>query len=262
MIRVTRQARIPSLRFSSARACGALILALGVSACGSGGPASPGLSFERLRCEQPVLELQQGEDRQRQGNITIVASVEMPACERFWRVRYETAQEGVGRTLLRSTRFDDGLTPYDRHEQEVFDIFGEDFDMVFRITNQSQRVFRGAGAVWQATVNTMTVDSQADGLLGLVVLPGQTGELRVSLPVSKEREGSVYSFFLYDVVLDRDDTGETTELGNYEWYYTVRYQTLEGPPAELNACRRRHGPQADLRPVIVRELGPDRCLNT
>ena len=114
--------------------------------------------------------------------------------------------------------------------------------MVFSITNQSERVFRGQGAVWSVSRDGSALPVSADGLLTLTILPGRTSELAVGgipLPVrGVGTEGSVYVVSLIDLVTDRDAAGVATQRASYEWMYALEWQEVEPPDDVLQADHR------------------------
>ena len=230
------------------------------TACASAPPPPPPVSTEPLRCEQPVLviEEEQTPARQVQADITIVASIDAPECERAVEVRHEHRNPGLTEFL---TGPDNRQFYQTRFETEVLRIAADGFAMEFTITNQTERVFRGEGAVWAVIRDGNSLPVTADGLVTLTVLPGRSGTLRVSgipLPVAGQgTEESVYVLSLYDVVTRRDEAGNPAGRSNFEWIYALRYQNIEQGDPDNRACN-VIAETPELR-RLVQDAGSERC---
>ena len=216
----------------------ALIALCALPACfgiGRGGPP-PVAPIAGPACEQPLLELvpEPGRAaRQTFGQITITANPVMPECERWTRVTGERKElfnlMGPNRNVIEIT------------EREYLRV-GSTFDIEFTITNQDpNRVFRPGGAVWEVLVddNMVGVDDagNSDNLVNLAIPPGRTRNLSVegiAYP-SLADEGTSFSFGLYDVIIQQDETGQVTQRETYMWTYTLRYRTVDQPPTNRAA---------------------------
>ena len=206
------------------------IVAAAGSCASAGGSPAPAVSLgsQPLVCDQPVMDNQQGSPaRQVQGSVAVQASITVPQCERVVRVHNRPTQAlisiGMG-----------GRTNYHRTEQDVYRVEGETATLTFTITNQSERVFRGRGSLWEATINGVVTPIQLPGLLTLTILPGRSQDIAVR--GIRLTEGT-YTFALYDVPVARDEAGEVAQVGNFEWLYGLEYERVEGPPAETRRCR-------------------------
>ena len=211
--------------------CGMTSIALVVAAAGgcAGGPppATVSVGNQPLVCDQPVLELQQGISAlQVQGSVAVQASATVPQCERVVRVQHQPVESLI--------TFGDRVN-YNRTEQDVYQMEGaETATLTLAITNQSERVFRGRGSLWEASINGVVAPIQMPGLLTLTILPGRSQNITVR---GIRLTPGVYEFALYDVPVERDEAGEVAQVGNFQWLYGLEYERVEGPPAETRRCR-------------------------
>jgi hypothetical protein len=103
-----------------------------------------------------------------------------------------------------------------------------------KISNQMDRVFRGAGVVPQFNVGgnvVSTEQSQYLELSGLMIPPRNEASVHVSGPaLSSLANGTKIGLFLYDIPIKIDAAGNITQKENFEWYYSYSTQpvTKEG----------------------------------
>ena len=195
-------------------------------------------SVAPLRCEEPSLVvLPETPARQQRGDITVVAAADLPQCELATRVTF--TPRGASMREMIELAVDDSRVPMTRAEQPQYMLStADEFAMILSVTNGSDRVFRADNSVWAVSIDGSLVPSESEaGLASLIVLPGQTRQFRIpGISLNREWQGGVYAFQLYDVPTARDEAGSVTSRDNFEWYYTLSYQTLETPPAENKTC--------------------------
>lgn len=188
-------------------------------------------------CEQPVLEiLPESPSIQTHGSITIDATIVVPQCRPVVYVSSEVveAPPTLGDLLSSLTSSPDEPTyMYKIVEEEALE--ADDIRLEFTITNQSQRVFRPDGAIWQVLLsgNVLSEDlaGNAASLLNMVLAPGQNRTVSVNginHPGTAD-DGAIFAFSLYDVVVERDDAGAIVQRNSFEWFYSLRYESIEQP---------------------------------
>ena len=229
----------------------ALVVAAAGGCAGGPPPATVSVGSQPLVCDQPVAELQQGISAlQVQGSVAVQASVAVPQCERAVRVQHQPVESLI--------TFGDRVN-YDRTEQDVYRMEGgETATLTLAITNQSERVFRGRGSLWEASINGVVAPTQLPGLLTLTILPGRSQDITVR---GIRLTPGVYDFALYDVPVERDEAGGVAQVGNFVWTYGLEYERREGPPAETRTCRVTAAESEVRRNYFVanREEDPNSC---
>jgi len=199
----------------------------------------PVLSTIAEPCEQPVLDLlPESPSIQTHGSITIDVAIVVPECQPVIYVKSKIIEKpptaGQLLTSLISTSSDDPTYIYEIKEEEALRV-SEYLQLEFTITNQSERVFRPQGAVWQALLSGTVLSEDRAGdakpLLNMVLAPGQNRTVyvnRIYHPGTAD-DGAVFAFSLYDVVVDRDVAGIPVQRSSFEWFYSLRYQSIEQP---------------------------------
>ena len=128
------------------------------------------------------------------------------------------------------------------------------FDLSLTIVNQSQRVFRGAGAVisYQVDGQEAAWDTEGDSrevFLRTQILPGQQRQVRLrDIDHTGIADGATVGLYLYDVVTERDDAGEPLVRSNFEWFFAMTRSTVTGPGSEAT-CNRPLTSFAPARPM-------------
>ena len=234
-------------------ALGGTVLTL---ACSTGTLGTSTPVAETVVCQEPVLELAESEGAAVQtiGDITITASTRMPRCEEVVRVSHETRSPSFGERLRAPDNSSQGyLTRREevdlalaRRSDQGDVILDENFDLLLSVTNQSQRVFRAEGAVFEYQIDGRTEAVSRDryaSFLGATILPGQARDFPIALPHTRIDASSVVSVFVYDVTVERDDAGIPTRRGNFDWMFTLNYFRREGTGAvrECNLPRMSTG---------------------
>lgn len=212
-------------------------LALG-AACAT--TTAPVVTPELASCQQPTVTLVDTESPslQQQGDITIIAAPATPVCEDLVRVSYTPTDApsgglaGVSNFLSTLSGDDSDVeTYYERSEVRGLYV-RDDLDILITIVNQSPRVFRADGMVVQYQVdgNVAALDQQRYAqLLNTVVLPGQQNQVAVpGISIADLRQGAAIALYLFDVVVERDDAGNPSRRGNFEWFYQLDHETVTG----------------------------------
>ena len=203
-------------------------IGLGLAGCASlRGPVTR--STSTLTCRQPVMSpVPETPARQTHGDIAMLLAIETPQCARSVEISWVEASGGF---LTRLTSLGRPFRVR-RTERDVFGIDdGTGMEAIVTITNQSERVFRGEDAVWAASVDGAVIPSEVGGMVGAVVPPGRDVEIRIP-SIRVEATGGTYVFSLFDVPVRRNAAGETTEVGNFEWIYTLDHESVQVPAAE------------------------------
>ena len=172
-------------------------------------------------CQQPVMSpLPETPVRQTQGDISMLLAIETPQCERAVEVTWEEVRE---------TGFFESWAPrmiVRRTERDILRLDNSEMTAIVAVTNQSDRVFRGEDAIWTASVDGAVIPSEVGGMVGAVVPPGRDVEIRIP-SIQLNPAGGTYVFSIFDVPIRRNAAGETTEVGNFEWIYTLGYETAQ-----------------------------------
>ena len=232
-----------------------VVLAVGCASAGSPPTTTVSTGSQPLACDQPVLAIH-GETpaRQVQGGVAVQASITVPQCQRAVRVQMQRVVALV--SLGTPTTVN-----YDRTEQDLYRTEGgETATLTLTITNQSSRTFRARGSLWEATINGVVAPIRAPGLLTLTILPGRSQDVTLR---GIRLTGGTYAFSLYDVPVERGEAGEVTEVGNFEWLYSLENERIEGPPAVTRRCRVRvaaaDAPRQNNYFVTDRAADPNSC---
>jgi hypothetical protein len=100
----------------------------------------------------------------------------------------------------------------------------------FKVLNQMNRVFRGAGSVLQFSVNGQARPVAQEAyieFLNTLILPREEKEILIKGPATSSLvQGATLGVFLYDVVTKTDDAGNVQGRENFEWYYKVTAKDL------------------------------------
>ena len=221
-----------------------VVIMVAVGGCASTGNA-PTTTIERgiqpLACNQPVMSLHEETPAQQvDGSIAIQASILVPRCERAVRVQMQPANVliNIG-----------GNAHFDRTEQDVYRLVGDETaTLTLTITNQSSRVFRSRGSLWEATIDGVTVPVRPSGLLTLTILPRSAQDVTVrGIRLTGDADNTnVYEFSLHDVPTEFDEAGETTRRGSFLWRFVLDTERNEVGPAVTRRCRVTMA--ADARP--------------
>lgn len=155
-------------------------------------------------------------------------------------------QGGIEVTPVRITRVTTTPTFAAAPDRLVFQV---------RLTNQMERVFRGAGTIVQFNVagQLVSVPQGAYATLNNLLLPPRN-EANVTIAgplLSTIPEGSTVGLFLYDVVTDIDAAGNPRSKQNFEWYY--RFTSQEISKTGIIQSARREEPVG--RPQIKSSCG-------
>ena len=225
----TSTTRRPSVGTSSpgpsrlrARAAMIVPIALAVAGCASlRGPVTR--SSATLTCQQPIMfPVSETPARQTQGDISMLLTIETPECSRSVETSWADNSPGF---FGRLTKFGPRKQHVRRTERDVLGLDRPGMTAIITITNQSERVFRGEGAVWTASVDGSAIPSEVGGMVGAVVPPGRDVPIRID-SIRVEADGGTYTFSLFDVPIQRNEAAETTQVGNFEWIYTLDHDPL------------------------------------
>ena len=189
-------------------------------------------------CLQPSLNLVETETpaMQRDGDIVLLATVDLPTCIEVVTVSYTTRPPGLG-DLLGAISADESNPPLYVRRREVRElVVDDDFGFEINVNNQSERVFRGQGLVVQYVVDgqSQALDqSYVIGLTQALVLPGQSQNIRIGgASLTGVNDGSTMALYMYDVVVERDPAGTPTRRANFEWFFTKSSRRIEAPGSE------------------------------
>ena len=235
----TDDARSPAIRFSAAPgrflrlkvAAIVATVALGLVGCASfRGPVTRDTTT--LTCEEPVMSpVPETPARQTHGDIAVLLAIETPRCEQLVETSWRAGSVGFVTGLAKFLMFD-FRRPRRRTERHFLQLGDPGMTAIVTITNQSERVFRGEDAVWTASVDGAVIPSEVGGMVGAVVPPGRDVEIRIP-SIQVEATGGTYVFSLFDVPVRRNAAGETTEVGNFEWIYTLDHETTQVPATNI-----------------------------
>ena len=232
----TDDARSPAIRFSAAPgrflrlkvAAIVATVALGLVGCVSlRGPVTRDTTT--MTCDEPVMSpVPETPARQAHGDIAMLLAIETPECEQLVEANWRHGGSIGGLASWNPFNFRDFRIL--RTERDVLRLEDVGMTAVITITNQSDRVFRGEDAVWTASVDGAAIPSERGGLVGAVVPPGRDTEIRIP-SIRVEASGGTYVFSIFDVPVRRNAAGETIEVGNFEWIYTLDYESVAAPAA-------------------------------
>jgi hypothetical protein len=113
---------------------------------------------------------------------------------------------------------------------ETLQVTPSDLSFLLTVRNQMDRVFRGAGAVVQ-----FQVDGQVQGVeqtryaefLNALIPPRGEAQIRIAGPsIATALSGATLGVFLSDVVTEIDNAGNVRGRDNFEWYFSVRSETV------------------------------------
>lgn len=97
------------------------------------------------------------------------------------------------------------------------------------VYNRLDRVVRMAGTAvaFQVAGKTVAVDkANYDDFLNGIILPRQEGDFDIAGPeINDLPNHATIGLFLYDVVTATDAAGNPTKRSNFEFYYTLSFQT-------------------------------------
>ena len=216
-----------------------LLLVALVGACATATPTI--VTPEVATCQQPTVTLAGTEtsSQQQQGDITITAAPDTPVCEDIVRVTYAPTDPPSGGLAALGAALSalsgdnsDVETYYERSETRGLYV-RDTLDVLITIVNQSPRVFRADGMIVQYQVdgNVAALDqSRYAQLVNTVVLPGQQNQIIVpGINIGEFERGAAIALYLFDVVVVRDDAGNPTRRGNFEWFYELAHETRTGP---------------------------------
>ena len=191
-----------------------------VSACAARGPAAITPTPINLGCDQPVtLPVAETPARQTHGDISMLMAIDMPPCDNVVvEVTWEPRSQGILQSLWPFGARDHG---YRRTERQLLRQ-ASGMTAVLSITNQSERVFRGEDAIWSATVDGAVLPSETEGIVSAIIPPGRNQEIRVA--GIQTDEGGTYTLSVFDVPIQRNEAGETIEVANFEWIYTLEHE--------------------------------------
>jgi hypothetical protein len=117
-------------------------------------------------------------------------------------------------------------------EVQYHDINARPAELVFYVTirNGMNRVFRGAGAVVQFSVDSrIQAVEQSSYLefLNVLIPPNNEAQVKIAGPqLAALRDGATFGVFLYDVVTAIDNAGTVTKRDNFEWFFRVSRQRV------------------------------------
>jgi hypothetical protein len=101
----------------------------------------------------------------------------------------------------------------------------ERLDFQVQITNQMDRVFRGAGAVISLIVDERPLLLEEFGtrdFLESVIVPRGRADVTIhGPPPTALPDSGLIALFIYDVVTETDDAGNPIKRENFEWYYRL-----------------------------------------
>ena len=196
-----------------------------------------------MTCDEPVMSpVPETPARQTHGDIAILLAIETPECEQMTEGTWRHGGSIGGLASWNPLNFMDYRIL--RTERDFLRLEDVGMTAIITITNQSERVFRGEDAVWTASVDGSAVPSETGGMVGAVVPPGRDVEIRIP-SIRVEATGGTYVFSLFDVPVRRNEAGETTEVGNFEWIYTLDYESIAEPAASTTCEFRVEGSQFD-----------------
>ena len=232
----------------------ALLITIGVLASCATAPAGPPPTLSIgaiLRHVEPVGETSPTQTR---GGLTLTLApvsfdtVTTTACS-YRPVELGLLQrvpEGVSErthTLLEENRFG------------ALRVRPTELTLLLTIRNQMDRVFRGAGAVVQFTVDqSVQAVEQSKYLefLNTPITPGSETQIRMrgpSLPAL--RDGATFGVLLFDVVTAIDNAGNISNRDNFEWYFEVRHEVIRRTLETVEGRRRVWVLNGEARSVMA-----------
>ena len=190
--------------------------------CAARGPAAVTPSPINLGCDQPVtLPVSETPARQTHGDISMLMAIEVPPCDDLVvEVSWEERSRGMFGWL---TAWGPRKNAYRRTERQLLRLTSG-MTASLTITNQSERVFRGEDAVWSATLDGAIIPSEAEGVVNAMIPPGRNQEIRVT-GIQTDESGT-YTLSLFDVPIQQNAAGETIEVANFEWIYTLEHNRV------------------------------------
>ena len=216
--------------------CTAVVLL--VSGCAGLLPPPPETFSRTITFDVPELTpLTQTAATQTRSGVSISLRIEPPQLYRNLMCQYRPHQAPVLFMPAGATK-----ATHDLFREARFEAPGlstRDVLFHFTITNRLDRVFRGAGAVLQ-----LSVDGKAQPIaqnayidfLNTLVLPREVKEVTVRIPGSSDLiGGGALGVFLYDVVTKTNAAGNVQARENFEWYYKVK----RNPVSETVSAPRR-----------------------
>ena len=171
-------------------------------------------------------------ETQRQGGVSITVApthfdtVGGTACS------YQFPQAGLANLLVTPPSGATTQTHQRFVEVQYHDINASPSDLVFLVTirNGMSRVFRGAGAVVQFSVDShIQAVEQSNYLefLNVLIPPNNEAQVKISGPaLTSLKDGATFGVFLYDVVTAIDNAGTVTKRDNFEWFFRVTRQHI------------------------------------
>lgn len=223
-------------RHTRSRAVSAVAMAVGIACAFLAGcetvPTDQPNPAVTMRAQVPQLTaLDQTEQRQRKGEVTVMAAGQTYGVEQEHRVNY---RQVAPPPPWQSPRPSDRHVYVERTREPLLVVTPDRLEFLLTITNHGDRVLRTRGAVMELNVDGRTLavrEQDYQGLLDAVIPPG--GQRQVSLygpSLDRMPDAGVVGLFLYDVPIERDEAGNIVRVENFEWYfeYELRTQTREG----------------------------------
>ena len=177
-----------------------------------------------------MTALDQTEQRQRKGEVTVMAAGQTYGAEQERRTRVEQLPPPPPWV---SPRPSEQHVYVEQSREPVLVVTPDRLEFLLTITNHGDRVLRTRGAVMELNVDGRTLavrEQDYQGLLDAVIPPG--GQRQVSLygpSLDRMPDAGVIGMFLYDVPIERDEAGNVVRVENFEWYfeYDLRTQSRE-----------------------------------
>lgn len=206
------------------------------SGCATVQPAPPETFTQTVTVSAPrVSPLPQTVAAQTRGGVSISLAPRTAEASRGLMCQYQPHQAMVLFMPAGATKATHSLFREARFEAPT--LASGDVEFVFTIRNQMDRVFRGAGAVLQFSVNgqarPVAQDAYLD-ILNTIILPREEKQIVIRGPATSTLvQGGSLGVFLYDVVTTTDAAGNVQARQNFEWYYNVTSQEVSEPVSAL-----------------------------
>ncbi|MFN2533422.1 MAG: hypothetical protein ABR555_19225 [Pyrinomonadaceae bacterium] len=172
----------------------------------------------------------QTNETQRHGRVSITVAASRFDTASVAGCAYAVAPRGLIEVVPRGVTQE---THAKLRETSYSDLVVSPSDLSFLVTirNGMSRVFRGAGALVQFSVDNHVQAVQQSNyveFISALIPPGGETQLRISGPsMGALADSATLGVSLFDVVTDIDNAGNVTKRDNFEWFFRVKLQRIQ-----------------------------------
>lgn len=195
-----------------------------ITGCASVAPPPPTQFTQRVSVSVPLLiPLAQTSAAQTKGGVSLSLTPIIGEIRRGLQCRYTPHQAMVLIMPAGASKSTHQLYREARFEAPI--ATGGPVALRFTVRNDMERVFRGAGAVLQFSIDGQARPAAQEAyvdFLNTIILPREQREIVVrDRTIANVQPSGRFGVFMYDVVTRTDAAGNVQARDNFEWYFSA-----------------------------------------